>query len=413
MSEFDDLDMINGAFAELRNETMPFVKPAGTASAHATVRHQKKVRAITVGVFTVLALVVPVAAIASMNPSNAPPTVAGASESPTPSPSASPTRSTPAAAPVTAAELANANLDVPGMYKCDGPAVGKHQFTDGRSELPQDVREKVLASHLQLMKIAPVDVDRDGVPELAALIRCEAQDGPGYQVAVFGRDGVDGIRTLGQVLGLKGFSDNYPAGVPGIRDIAAGDGVVKVQVADLDYECAGCNQYKDIAQLQWREFGWNGQKFTQTGGPSTFERNEYRANTAVTASEVVFGSIAGGYAHGTLTVTVRNKAARQVDVLLVSLFMPADTRVEGTLPAGCTVEGQPGIDPSCTLGSLAPGATKTLVFRLKTTRLSADAPMVETFRSAPFVLVQATEAGQTGELPNDGQGRVDFKISWK
>jgi len=89
VADFDD--PLPAAFARFRNQVAPFVRPAGTAPARATVRTRRRRRAAGLGVLVALMVAIPAAAYATVgrDPHDPPPqTAASPSASHAPSPAA-------------------------------------------------------------------------------------------------------------------------------------------------------------------------------------------------------------------------------------------------------------------------------------------------------------------------------------
>ncbi|WP_412541189.1 hypothetical protein R8Z50_00780 [Longispora sp. K20-0274] len=368
MSEFDDLNLINDAFSDLRAETAPFVKPAGARQAHATVRHQRKVRTIVAGVVTVLAIAIPVAAFATVNRTDAPPTPGStASVSPEPSataaPSPSPTPTPATTVPdgrISLADLGNATLDLPVTGNGLCPAMklafrnGKATF-DGGESLGPDVK-------YELVKVVHSDVDHDGAEETAALFACRIP-GSSFQVVAFDRDAGGAIVTVGQVL-----ASTLDYKVPNIFDIGADtEGNIQVQVGDFVVCCANL-EHK--TEPQWRTYGLRDGKFAQVGGPTSFPENSRYVDLDVSASPLAFGKPdAVGTRHGRLTLTVRNQGTFDAPAVGVFLRLPKGLKEAGTgwddcgLTADLVNQELQGTNKgSCLFPGVRAGGTSTIVF---------------------------------------------------
>ena len=107
---------------------------------------------------------------------------------------------------------------------------------------------------------------------------------------------------------------------------------------------------------QQRTYGWTGQGFAQTAGPTTFAADPVVASFTVTAPPVALTEGSDGFREGTLTATVRADGPGGVEVGL--MVVTSAERGPGGDWARC------GADSSvqwalCDLGVLAVGASRT------------------------------------------------------
>jgi hypothetical protein len=161
-----------------------------------------------------------------------------------------------------------------------------------------------------LVKSAAMDLDRDGYPDLVAIFGCGAS-GPGLDLAVGFRRGMYGsIQAMRTVAG----------DVHEIPDLRPGpDGTVDLQARGLGspVDVPGLPQV-----LQWRTYRWTGDRFAQSGGPTSFTVS--RPELSATVSDLVFGPAASGTRTGTRTVSVHNGGTAPVpDAAVVYGFAPA------------------------------------------------------------------------------------------
>ncbi|MGC9671484.1 hypothetical protein ACNTMW_33695 [Planosporangium sp. 12N6] len=368
MADIDDDVLITGAFASFRNEATPHVKPAGVAAAQETVRHRRRVRTIAATTLAALVVAGPAVAYAAINADpHGPPSQVATSQSPTPepstsaapAPSASAGPSSPPAAPdgrISEQELKHATLDLPAWPSDEfnrGCVSGPTTFTD-------DGRHYIKASmHLWIGKVAYADVDHDGATETIVVITCGDQ-GSTYQVVALDRDADGTIRTIGQVVAATGAIRT----VFGVK--SGPDGTVQVEVGDYPIPLGGTYEPdKPLSQHQWRTYGWNGSRFTQVGGPTSFPVNPKVTDLATTTTDLVFGAPVDGVHRGSMTVTVRNLGPTALPYRVV-VEVPAGLQL--VAPTGCTVEtfAQPVMNVTCDQGALAAGATKTVTFEFTT-----------------------------------------------
>ncbi|MEV6928673.1 hypothetical protein AB0M46_29860 [Dactylosporangium sp. NPDC051485] len=363
MPDFDnDDELLANAFAGFRNEVTPYVKPAGTAAAHATLRHRNKVRAVAASGLAALAIAVPMVAYAAGGgESNGPPALPADSPSvvvTSTSPAApSPDASTTPAAPdgrITKADLSNATFNVPAWPKGfdDRCAKGMVKFT--ASEASGNPSTQIEGDPVY------VDVDHDGAQETIVIVSCGTQ-GTDYKVLALDRDAQGKIVTLGQVVGSAGTPGKEGKDIETIWKTEAGDnGQVRVDVGEYRPCCA----YVQASQHQWRTYGWNGTAFTQTAGPTTFGPNPKVGNLSVSAGKLTMVATGPSTWEGTIKVTVHNAA---------SFASPGKVEISFNLPQGSTVQStdcqiRPDAQPSpCLSGSIPAGGTKVFTIKLTTT----------------------------------------------
>ena len=135
---------------------------------------------------------------------------------------------------------------------------------------------------------------------------------------------------------------------------AAPEGQVNVDLGEY-FTCCGDNP--DSSQHQWRTYGWDGNRFAQTGGPTAFGPNPNVTDLAVTASNLVMVKQVDGRWHGTLKMTVVNRGDYEASVRLY-LALPIQLTPSGTGWSGCDVAGD-GFS-QCKLGVLTVGASRTV-----------------------------------------------------
>ncbi|MER7004516.1 hypothetical protein ABT297_15910 [Dactylosporangium sp. NPDC000555] len=364
MADFND-QFLASAFAEFRGEVEPHVKPAGTAAAHDTVHRRHRVRMITATALAALAVAAPVAAYAAVtgDPHGPPPAVTGDAPSDLPSATSSdPASLEPSVAPAVAgsaapdgriskADLSNATLNIPAWPKgfdeiCP---TGKVKFSGGKAG------DRGLAA-LQGDPVY-VDVDHDGALETVILISCSPQ-GSDYQVVALDRDTTGKIVTLGKVVGSAGNTGKEGSDIMTIWAIKAGDnGQVRVDVGEF----RPCCEMAQASQHQWREYGWNGSRFTQTGGPAEFGPNPKVTDLVITADRLIMTKQSDGSWAGTLRVNIHNAA---------KVATPGKVWFGLSIDAGW--QSQPGTDcplnhdspQNCTLPGIGAGADRSLTIRL-------------------------------------------------
>jgi hypothetical protein len=189
--------------------------------------------------------------------------------------------------------------------------------------LPADTDE---VDRPYLISLAHGDVDADGATETVALLGCRLGEASAKQVVAFDRDSSGRITTLGRVTRTHEEGDG---GFDDVLAITVAEGNVRVQVADIQ-PC--CGTAPDLAREQWRAHRWNGERFTQVDGPTTFPAERPVLDLAATATDLVLGRPDdAGLRHGTATFTITNQGdVRSGHVLLaVSTSGRADRASEG------------------------------------------------------------------------------------
>jgi hypothetical protein len=363
MADFDD-QLLASAFADFREEVAPYVKPAGTAAARETVHRRHRVRMIAATTLAALVVTAPVVAYAaSSGDSHGPPAVTGDSPSatssdgsgpasPEPSAPATDTLSAPPDGRISKADLGQATLDIPAWPKGfdDSCPTGMVKFTDGKA-----------GDHgIEALQGDPVyvDVDHDGAQETVVLVSCSPQ-GNDYQVLALDRDTTGKVVTLGKVVGSAGNTGKEGSDIMTIWAIEAGDnGQVRVDVG----EYRPCCEAAQASQHQWRTYGWNGNRFIQTGGPTAFGPNPNVTDLVITADRLTMTRQGDGSWVGTLRVTIHNTAKFATPgKLRFALSIDASWQAQ----PGTECRFTPGETPlSCTLPSVGAGANRVLTIQL-------------------------------------------------
>lgn len=299
---------------------------------------------------------------ASLAPASSTPSVAAAQSSPTPEPTPTP-ESTPAPTKRTPAPpgsakppgpsdfygLGNATLDLPvRAATTEGCAQGQRtKFIKGRAGKAAKIAAAIEA-----------DLDHDGAPEVVAFIDCLPPiegDHPLRQVVAFARRADGSFATMGVVVeevpaGDASQDDNTIEDVARMGAGAAGGIRIKVGDPATKYQDTGTSP----GLYQLRTYGWNGTTFVQTAGSTSFVLPPGTFDLAVSASPMTYAKPVNGDRAGTMTVTIHNNGPATVENLSVFLAL-------GYMPPTCADAGsRPG--STCTVGSLASGASKTVTF---------------------------------------------------
>jgi hypothetical protein len=182
-------------------------------------------------------------------------------------------------------------------------------------------------------------------------------------VVAFDRDSAGRMVTMGQVVGTK-------EGLDDITDFTVlTDGHIRAHVGDIQPCCSTPDYW---ARRQWRTYAWNGQRFTQTGGPAEFDADPRRTDLAVAGGDLVLGPVgADGKRSGTLTLTVSNKGP--ADVAYVG-FKLAGIQPVGEAGKGACGETADTSVYACLLGGVRAGQRRTYTLQVTVDPSRTDKP---------------------------------------
>ncbi|SCL13637.1 hypothetical protein GA0070624_0192 [Micromonospora rhizosphaerae] len=346
MAEPDDA-LLGGEFSAYRETLLPAVHPAGPTAARETARRRRRRSAAAAAAVAVLTLTIPVVGWATIGRDQGrPPTPTGTlppvptdTESPTATatPMPSPTATGGAQRPISRADLLAATVDVPEWPAGAPCASGPTPLTDP----PGRPGEVILSGFVG----AYGDVDRDGVKEPVALIRCLVSKGSyPEQVVAFDRDAAGRVVVLGRIFRSDQEKPEWLYSLS-VRP----DGLVRVEVTDV---VPVDGRVPDESHRQWRGFRWNGSDFVQTDGPLSFSPTSNAGGTggavtapprpsappvfAVLASNVVYGPRdAGGRRGGSTSVTFENTSRSAVEYPMVSYVANGDDQLAEALAQSC------------------------------------------------------------------------------
>ncbi|WP_433387883.1 hypothetical protein [Micromonospora sp. KLBMP9576] len=351
-------DPLRARFAAYRGDLTDRIDGPGPDAARRTLRRRRRATAAT-GALAVALVVAPIAAGAALRDASPPgPPASTPTAGPTspPSPGPSPDASRSPAAPatpdgrITGRQLRAAALDLPawtGRSCADTTRVTLLPATTDETNRPY------------LISVTHGDVDADGATETLALLGCRFGEASAKQVVAFDRDAAGRIVTLGRVARTHEEGDG---GFEDVRAVTVAAGRVRVQVADIQ-PCCSIPAY--WAREQWRTYGWGGEGFAQTGGPTTWGRDPRLTDLALTAGPLVLGEADQlGRRQGTVTLTVTNRGP--VDADRVAL-----TGLEGIgTPAGggwdrCEPDRAAPEESSCLLDGVPAGGSRSWTFRFR------------------------------------------------
>ena len=142
------------------------------------------------------------------------------------------------------------------------------------------------------------------------------------QVVAFDRDAAGRVVTLGRVAAT---ADPTPEWLIGLQ-VRAADGVIRVAMAD---RAPGVGWPLEQSQRQWRGYRWDGERFRQVEGPTSFGPNPYAADVSVSSSNLALSREPGDSFAGTIQVRVRNASAGEVPNAVLSFGLPWQLRPFG------------------------------------------------------------------------------------
>jgi hypothetical protein len=350
--DLDDI-ALRQAFNDLLQRTLPAVRLVGPESTLTRAHHRRTVRIVMTAFVAALLVTIPAGLYAMSHrrdgrtlpvppatPTTAQGTPTQTTVSPSPVPAAHYTRAT--AGPL---ELAEATLPLDWSVAVTGVDYG---CRSGPISFSQGTYVQDATVHQDIQAVGHADVDRDGTPDVVALVKCWH--------GLFGLPQVVAVRHVSgptyAAIGVVVRGGMSPVQVGEITAFETGDdGSVRVQVHDT---AMCCGQNPDGTATQWRTYGWTGNTFSQTGGPTTFQANPQVADVRVTAAPVVLsGKDGNGVRHGTMRLTIVNNGPLAVDDVRISLGNFGWTLAPGGDWSRCK-------DHVCLLGSFAVGHSVNL-----------------------------------------------------
>jgi hypothetical protein len=189
----------------------------------------------------------------------------------------------------------------------------------------------------------PVDVDRDGHNEAVARIDC----GIYTQVVVFSRTPDGAVTTVGRILAthVEGSDVQQIWRVEPVGPLT-----VRVDVGDVA---------SPEAQHQWRTYAWDGQRFVQSGGPTSFSGTPNTTDLALDAPSPMAMAATGGTWTGSLVVTLTNKGPNQATRLEVTLTFGVEVALGGPDADACgATAATRSTVYTCRFANLGPGASR-------------------------------------------------------
>ncbi len=376
----NDLDTLRTGLAQLATEVTPVDLRARVLASS----RRLAARRIAAGLATAVAATVTASALLlTLNPAAGP----APGPSPSPGPSLRPT-TLPAYVDPPAPDIGpfpDATITVPSWGRADnvcatGPVkLSNVQYDPGAGK-----------PVLTVLAAVSTDVDGDGSADYVAQLACgEGPEGPAQQIVAYRRSGTR-LVLLGRVVGTQD-------GVAMVDSVEVrGAGRIAVQVS-AGYSDGGIRYVPN----QWRVYAWQGGRFRQVSGPTTFPADPPAATLSVTSSPLTFTRTAGGYV-GELTVTAANTGTLDVAAAELRLIVPLQLQPAGDGWTGCAVVST--IDANaivCPVAGLTAGSTRQLRFGFVATTVPVrgDEPIGLTNRDHALFLSQLPP--YVFERPND------------
>ncbi|MFC4146339.1 hypothetical protein ACFO0M_08740 [Micromonospora mangrovi] len=414
MAEREDL-LLGDEFAAYRARVLPTVHPAGPGLVRETVRRRRRRSATAAAAVAVCTLAVPVAGWAAVgrHPVAPPapvgtlppePTPTGTPEaSATPAPSVS---ATGAQARISRADLLAATVDLPDWPAGAPCASGPTRLIDPKGRPGDAILSGFVGGY--------GDVDSDGVAEPVALIRCLVTEGAyPEQVVAFDRDAAGRVVVLGQV-----FRSDATKPESLFSLSVHPDGLVRVEVTDVVRTDASV---PDETHRQWRGYRWNGTRFAQTDGPSSFTPPAGTGGTGpapttsppappaprlfeILGSTLDYGAPDGtGTRHGSTTITIANTGGGTVEHPMVSYVDNGTDQVAETEAQGCWNFFRDDGRITCIAQPLEPGGQAEVELPFTTVAAGPDHELT--------VVVQAGRS-ETGTAVPDTATTVNVSVSF-
>ena len=232
----DPTDLLENAFAELKEAVLPYARLAGVDAAHATVRRRRRTR---IALAAAVAVIVPVVAFTVLRQPAAVPNTSTPVLAPTSSTSTGSPRLQPLGT-ILASSMREGQVQVP-TFGDSGCPVGSTRFHNGVwTGTPVD--NVAPSAWFDLEAVG--DVNGDGRGDLLVLIRCAATPTTRLsQVTAYTSDG----SLIGQVVRAGATEDISALQVQS-------DGTVRVLVSRPGTRA-------------WFTYGWTAGSFRQVGGP--------------------------------------------------------------------------------------------------------------------------------------------------
>ncbi|MEU8215696.1 hypothetical protein AB0C47_08010 [Micromonospora taraxaci] len=360
MSDFDPL--LRERLTAYRNDVVSRVAGPGPDQARHHLRQRRRMTAAAVAAVAVVLVVAPVVANAALRDDRNPPVPAESVE-PTPPPTSAPPTPTPTGSPsattgtpnapdgrISRAQLLATRVDLPswpsGMAE-GGCATSKVRLKDDT----KDTYVSMLADN----EFEHGDVDGDGAVETIAIVACRYGEASAKQVVAFDRNQDGRIVTMGRVVRTD---DNF-------KDILAAEitpaGSVEVQVGDI-VPCCEIPEYHRREQV--RTYRWNGQRFNQTDGPTTFGKDPRLTDLRLGMTHELV-DVPGDDTRRELTMVFTVTNAGPVDAPQVAFHGIERGERAGGDWSRCDPKPLPDADqPSCLLPGVPSGESRRYTFVL-------------------------------------------------
>jgi len=189
----------------------------------------------------------------------------------------------------------------------------------------------------------------DGAPMYIAVVACSGpSEGQVQQAVAYRKTSAGAFTVLARVLATD-------EEIHTIGEISPEGDDLKIQVGQQTVAGSAPPEYSHLNQ--WRTFRWNGARFAQTGGPTTFFADTSVADVSATASRLVFQPADAGCRIGTMTLTVTNNGPQAASDVSAAVMLPAVAEPDEQ----CQIPPDQGYQSVLArVGTLAPGESRAV-----------------------------------------------------
>ncbi len=343
---------LRGTLAEIAGDARPVDLYERSLARSGQIRRRRRAGAVAAAAATVLAIGALTTQLLPTSGAAPPPPGQSLSASPSASPSPSPTSiddepSTP---------LSNATLTFPdwpgpvaelGLGTCPtGPVTfAENRYFDGEHNMFLHVGDVV-------------SVHAGGEVHLVAQVSCAGPgEGSAGQVLAYRAEG-GGFVLVGKVVDSAVVTAaEGPWGFLGGLESDGGSVTVDVAVRlSIGTELPTLEQ-----MTQQRSYAWNGSRYAQSGGPTSFLTGS-TVDLSASAGELVFAPAVGGCRAGTISLTVSNHRSAPVNDVAVALMLPG-LGYRDINSAACPdlPSGQADESALVTVGSVGANSSRTVI----------------------------------------------------
>jgi hypothetical protein len=246
---------------------------------------------------------------------------------------------------------------------CDGTATLRH----GTYSSPTNPS----GPQLRLLKAVPTSAG------VVALFYCNRSlVGQQFQVVAYDKDGQGALTLRATVLASQ------RDGIPAMFDLAVAGDQVRIEIGDFA-DSMSVSRSRHYSVRQWRAYTWDGSRYAQVAGPTTFPPNPNWYDLAVQATALVFGeSPALEGPHATMEIAISNVGVGIAPMATVTASLPDGAWLDPQTPpcaSGPWKTNRGTASVSCTTGPIAPGSTVHLALSFRTAYVRPTTGYVSVF----------------------------------